>query len=254
MHSLESMWTAPPERLDLPSGVLHIWCVEADDPAHDLSVVADVLAPDELERARRFRFERDRRRYLVGRTLLRSILSRYLGQRPAALRFGYSEHGKPALLDNHSGLQFNVSNSASLVVYAVISRRAVGIDVEHVRELPDIDAIATQFFAPSEARTVQALRQPSKTAAFFACWTRKEAYIKAIGTGLSRPLDTFVVTFLPGETPRLAWVEDDACETERWSFESFSPADGYVSAVAVEGPRPTVRYWRTPPVGAQLKS
>ena len=227
---------------------MHLWSADLDDPAHDVGTAARLLSPDESDRARRFHVERDRRRFVIGRALLRIILGRYLDRDPAGLRFAYGERGKPALADECLGLQFNLSHSSSVAAYAVARHRAVGIDIERVRDLPDMDVIATRFFASSEAQLLRALPRVAKPAAFFSCWTRKEAYIKALGTGLAARLDTFVVACLPDEPPRLRWVADDPSEPTRWSFRAFTPADEYVGAVAVEGRVVRPRYWRAPAV------
>jgi 4'-phosphopantetheinyl transferase len=248
MHTSSPAWSSPPAQLELSLEVLHVWRLDVDDRAHDVTAATRLLSEDERQRAFRFRFARDRHRFVIGRALLRIILSRYLQADPARLRFAYNEYGKPSLIGDHAGLQFNISNSASLAVCAVVLHGAVGIDVEHVRDLSDIDRVARHFFAAPEAQIVRALSGPNKTMAFFTCWTRKEAYIKALGTGLSRPLDSFAVTCLPEEPAGLAWVADDPREIERWSFESFTPSRDYIAAVAVEGPRRATCYWRSPHV------
>jgi 4'-phosphopantetheinyl transferase len=257
-------WEVPPQRLVLAADELHLWQADLDDSRHHLLGAWRLLAPDEADRARRFHFERHRRRFVVGRALLRTILGHYLGGSPADFLFAYAEWGKPFVLDRPGGparppLEFNLSHSEHMAVYALVStgignarRRAVGVDVERVRDLTDMDLVADRFFAESEARVVRALPAHVKSASFFNCWTRKEAYIKAIGTGLARPLDQFSVSFLPGEPPRLVWVAGDPQETRRWSFATFNPADGFVAAAVVAGSAPRPRYWRAPPLADPL--
>jgi 4'-phosphopantetheinyl transferase len=246
MTASDRMWVTAPTHPDLPAGELHVWAANLDDPSRDVAAATHLLAIDERRRAERFHFERDARRFVIRRALLRSILGRYTGCGPAALGFEYGAHGKPSLTDDFDGLQFNLSHSSSIVVFAVVRGRSVGVDVELIREMADIDRIVSRFFSSAEAQAVRALSEPARSAAFFACWTRKEAFIKAMGRGLAYPLDDFAVSVTPSEQPRLVWVKDAPDETERWSFESFCPTSQSIGAVAVERPKLVSRFWRIP--------
>jgi 4'-phosphopantetheinyl transferase len=248
MDYLGAPLAAHREELDLSRGELHLWSADLDRPDFELGVAEELLSPDELDRASRFYLDRDRRRFVVGRGLLRIILARYLQCDADALQFAYGADGKPALLDQTADLQFSVAHSSRVGVVAVVSERLVGVDVERVRDLPDADRVAARIFSEPEARIVHALPYPAKIAAFFACWTRKEAYVKALGAGVACPLDSFAVSCQPFEEPRLTWVADDPQEAELWSFYSFSPAEAYTAAVVVEGPQPPQCRWRA--VGA----
>ena len=185
----------------------------------------------------RFRFERDRRRYLVGRGLLRMLLGRYLGMTPHQVRFEYTVAGKPHLAPSQGErlLRFNLTHSGELLLIAVTDGRALGIDVEEVRNDIDVGEIAAHFFSPNEQRDLATLSGPRRIDAFFECWTRKEAYVKARGEGLSLPLDQFDVSLLPGESVRLIETRPDPAEARRWQLEALSVADGYKAALAVEG-------------------
>jgi 4'-phosphopantetheinyl transferase len=155
-----------------------------------------MLSHDEIARAERFHFERDRRRFVVGRGLLRAILGRYMGIESERLRFRYGEYGKPYLAEEYGGkaLQFNVAHSQDMALYAIARDREVGVDIEYIRPFPNLMQIAEQFFSARENIALQAVPEHLKDEAFFTCWTRKEAYIKARGDGLSLPLDRFDVS------------------------------------------------------------
>ena len=194
------------------------------------------LSGDELLRANRFVFERDRRRYIVGRAHLRYQLGLRLGVRPEVVEFVYGKYGKPALSLRFegAGLRFNVSHSEDMAVYAFSFGREIGVDVEAIRQVHDADEIAGRFFSARENEAYSGLDIADKPLGFFNCWTRKEAFIKAIGDGLQYPLDRFDVNLAPGEPARILRVngtQGDACG---WQIEEFSPAPGFVAAVVFE--------------------
>jgi 4'-phosphopantetheinyl transferase len=197
--------------------------------------LAAVLSDAERHRASRFAFDRDRRRFIVARARLRQLLAERLGAKPESVEFTYGAHGKPALL-RRSGmldLRFNVSHCAEVAVYAFAAGREVGVDVEAVHALEDADAIAARFFSAREYAEYRALDASDRPLAFFNCWTRKEAFVKATGDGLAHPLDGFDVSLAPGEPARLLRFEQPAEEGSDWCMESFSPAPGLVAAVVV---------------------
>jgi 4'-phosphopantetheinyl transferase len=208
--------------------------------------LSQLLSHDEQARAARFHFERDRRRFIVGRGALRIMVGRYLGADPDQLRFRYESHGKPSLSVefNHCGLRFSLAHSNELAVYAFTRGRELGIDVEYIHSLPDAEQIAARFFSAQENVTLRTLPESQRLEAFFNCWTRKEAYIKAIGDGLSHPLDQFQVSLSPEEAARLLNVEGTPEETTRWSMTSFVPAPGYVAALVVEGSGYHLERWQ----------
>jgi 4'-phosphopantetheinyl transferase len=173
-------------------------------------------------------------------------LSRYLDISPGLLRFSYNRYGKPALVDaaGDASLRFNVSHSGGVALYAVTRGREVGLDVEAIRaDLASLE-IAVRFFSQAEVATLRALPAEQQTLGFFNCWTRKEAYIKALGEGLSRSLQSFAVSLTPGETASLLSSNDDPDEPARWSLVELNPAEGYVAALAVEGAISALRCWR----------
>jgi 4'-phosphopantetheinyl transferase len=195
------------------------------------------LTSEEQERADRFHFERDRRRYVGSHGVLRDILSRYVGVEPGQLRFQHGPHGKPALAEAPGGqeLGFNLTHSHRLALCAVTRGREAGIDLEYMRSGFSEDRIAEQFFSPGEIEELRALPQEAKREAFFSCWTRKEAYLKAMGEGLLSPLDQFSVSLTPGEPAVLRSVAGDPSETVRWSLRALTPGPGYAAALVVEG-------------------
>ena len=211
-----------------------VWRIDLQPPAVVLTAVERLLADDELERADRFRFERDRRRFVAARAALRLLLGGLLAVDAREIVFAYGPHGKPALAARFAGAcTFNVSHSDELALVAISRDAALGVDVEHMRPLPDADAIAVHAFSPREIAGLRALPADDRHAAFFACWTRKVAYLKALGSGLAKPLDAFDVTFAPGDVARLS-VPGDDLETDRWSMHALDPAPAYAGALVVE--------------------
>ena len=216
---------------------VHLWWASTSVPEGACNVLSEVLSPAEHERAARFVFARDRRRFVVTRAMLRSILARYLGRLPQEICFQYERHGKPRLraADSGAGLEFNLAHSHELVLYAVSRGRHVGVDVEHLQPVADLEQIAAVAFSHSEQATLSALACEQQVIGFFNCWTRKEAYVKARGDGLLMPLDAFDVSLAPGEPAMLLANRLDPYEVVRWSLYTVSPADGYVGALAVQG-------------------
>jgi 4'-phosphopantetheinyl transferase len=222
--------------LALPPDEVHVWRAELDLSPERVDALADVLIADERARAARFHFERDRHRWTVARARLRLLLARYLGGPPDRFRFALGAHGKPALArPEDTDLRFNVSHSRGLALYAVSRGREVGVDVEGLRADFATDEIAERFFSPAERRALRAVPPELRCEAFFACWSRKEAYIKARGLGLAIPLDAFDVSLAPHEPAALLATRDEPGETVRWSLEALTPGPGFAGAVVAEG-------------------
>ena len=220
-----------------------VWQVSLVEPDDVVAAAAGVLSADETARAARFVFERDRHRFILARAALRHVLADCLGLRPAAVRFSYSSAGKPALdpalaPGSRATLAFNLSHSHELALIAVTHGRELGVDIEYHRELPDLMDIARRFFSPREAARLLALAPAEQPDAFFRCWTRKEAYLKARGDGIVGGLDRFDVSFEAGAIPAILSTLDDPSEAARWSLLDLVPAPHYAGAVAVTGPRP----------------
>lgn len=232
---------------------VYVWQVALAQTNAVVEDAARVLAPDEMARAARFVFDRDRRRFLLTRAALRHVLGERLGLTPEAVRFSYSPAGKPFLApplgeEPPADLAFNVSHSHELALLGLSYGRSLGVDLEYRRNLPDLLEIAQRFFSPREAVRLRAVPPAEQAAAFFRCWTRKEAYLKARGDGLMAGLDRFDVSFLAGEPPALVNTMDDPGETARWTLFDLIPAPDYAAAVAVTGPPPRLQFesWHFP--------
>jgi len=207
------------------------------------------LSEDEQARAERFYFQIDRERFVVARGALREILGVYLNRAAKSVLFCYGPHGKPALAHDpgRNTIHFNVSHSHGVALYAVTRGREIGIDLEFIRESLEVEQLAERFFSQREIATLRGLPVNLRKHAFFLCWTRKEAYIKARGEGLSLPLDQFDVSLIPGEPAALLRTQADPDETLRWSLQELSVDPGYVSALAVEGRGWSLSCWQWPP-------
>ncbi len=239
-------WLPPPAAVTIHPHEVHVWRARLDRPQAELTRWWAVLHADERQRAERFRFERDRHRFIVGRGLLRTLLSRYLRLRPEQIELAYNAYGKPEIVQtgNQTALSFNLSHSQDLALFAIAQDRHVGVDLEYVRaDLAD-EQIAVRFFAPAEVEALRALPASQRVPAFFRCWTRKEAFIKARGEGLSLPLDQFQVSLEPDAAVLLHTA--DPTEAQRWRLEPLEPAPGYTAAIAVEGHTWQLRCWALP--------
>lgn len=222
---------------ELPEDEVHLWRVELAAVAGGEPHWVQMLSEDERARAARFHFERDRQHFTATRALLRIILASYVGADPKALRFRYSDKEKPSLISERAenAVEFNVSHSGNAALLAFARGRALGIDVEYMREHFDHDAIAARFFSENERRQLAALPPAERYRGFFRCWTRKEAYIKAVGTGLSLPLDQFDVSLKPENENALLSTRPDGAEAALWSMREVPAGDGYVAALCVRG-------------------
>jgi len=243
-----SSWSPPPASPTLAKDEVHLWRAYLDPAVQHLGRLKHCLSPDELRRAERFHFQKDRHRFIVARGVLRKILSLYLKREPNELRFRLNVHGKP-FLDREfdaSALRFNLSHSHGMALYAVTRSREVGIDVEGIRADFKGKEIAERFFSPREVAMLRALPPDTQEQGFFACWTRKEAYAKARGEGVSFPLDQFDVSVAPEEPATLLHTKGDPQEVSRWSLQKLDPGPGYVAALAVEGDSWLLRCWQWP--------
>jgi len=224
--------------LALPEDEVQLWRVDLEAVGSDESRWQKVLSSDETIRASRFHFPRDRQRFVAARGLLRIILSAYLATDPNQLRFSYSKKEKPSLGPAHadSGVTFNVSHSGGIALLAFTRRRDIGVDVEQVRSDFDLEAIARRFFSADEQKQLAAVPAEEKPEAFFRCWTRKEAYIKATGDGLSLPLSQFDVSLATEEkTNALLATRPDGSEAGRWLLQAVPAGSGYLAALCVRG-------------------
>lgn len=239
-------WSIPAQDLRLADNEVHVWFVTLKQPPEMRLHLMETLADDEIARANRFRFEKNRRHFIVARGVLRDILSRYVQRTPHELKFEANPYGKPLLLIPANGrkLSFNLSHSGNYALYAVMYDRQIGVDIEQIRSDFGGNEIARRFFSRKEVEALQTLPEEVQKEAFFACWTRKEAFIKAKGKGLSIPLEQFDVTLRPSEPVRLLQTRWDTEEAGKWSLQSLSVAPDYAAAIAVEGHGWQIRNWR----------
>jgi 4'-phosphopantetheinyl transferase len=220
--------------LALDASEVHLWQAALDGRPAD--IFESFLSPDELTRANRFHFLKDRNHFVVARGLLRNLLAAYLGVNSAELRFSYGAQGKPfLLLESQSQINFNVSHSHGRAAFAFSRGRELGIDLEYVKDDFDADLIANRFFSRAEVLSLRTVPADLRNQAFFNCWTRKEAYIKARGEGLSMPLDQFDVTLRPDEPAALLNNYREEREVSRWSMQSIPAPAGYAGALVGEG-------------------
>jgi len=246
-------WCSPPDALVLGGDEVHVWRASLDQPKSLSEGFLHTLAADEQARARRFHFEKDREHFIVARGVLRTILSRYLNRASERVAFCYGAHGKPALAGDTSAdaIRFNAAHSHGVALYAITRGREVGIDLERIRLDLTVMEIAERFFSRREVATLRTLPTETQRQAFFRCWTRKEAYIKARGEGLSLPLDEFDVSLAPGEPAAILGTQRDPCEAFRWSLQELPLAADYVAALAVAGHGWRLASWQWPDLRRQ---
>jgi 4'-phosphopantetheinyl transferase len=243
-------WRRPESPPGLGPDDVHVWRLDLDAmiPA-GLALTSD-LAEEERDRAARFRFARDRERYLAGRVALRGILAGYLGRPPETLRFVRAPFGKPALFAEPTGLQFNLTHSDWCALVAVARGRRVGVDVEGIRLGQSSMDVARRFFARGEVDALVVAAPEERAVTFVRCWTRKEAYVKARGDGLSLSLQHFEVPLSSDAAWALASSEEDPSEVGRWSLHELLPAPCYLGALVVEGASYRLSTWEWAPMEA----
>ena len=217
---------------DLPPDVVHLWQRPVRPSADALEACYELLSLDECERASRYRVEKARNEYVLTRATLRSLISGYLRRTPQSVSFRYTEYGNP-LLDGPGDLRFNVSHTDGLALLAFVRNRDIGVDVEKVRPQTDVKQVAERFFSAHECHVLEHLSGDELHAAFFRCWTRKEAYIKAKGEGLSLPLHEFDVSIGPNEPQALLATRPDPLEAGHWILRDVPVPAGYAAALAV---------------------
>jgi 4'-phosphopantetheinyl transferase len=229
-NSLPTEW--PGTHTSQLDGEVHVWPVELRARQRLIGQALSLLSEEEKARATRLKTPQDRNCFVLSRCILRVLLSHFLGQRPERLEITHSQYGKPCLADQSSRIRFNLCHSGQIAAYAVSMDCEVGVDVERVRPVPEMEEIAKRFFSPAERQELSNLNWRQRTRGFFSCWVRKEAYVKALGGGLSIPLNSFQVIVTPGPASPIVSVRADVEEAGKWRIQDFSPAPGYLGAIA----------------------
>ncbi|HAM73427.1 MAG TPA: phosphopantetheinyl transferase [Verrucomicrobiales bacterium] len=234
----EALGTPPP----LGREEVHVWLTPLDPDRDRLARCEAVLSPEEVARAGRFRFERHRHAFILSRGTLRLLLSDYTGHPAREIAFSLNPFGKPSLATPRHPLRFNLSHSHGLALHALTLTGELGVDIEQVR--PDVmgEKIADRYFAPPEIESLHSLPPELQAEGFFSCWSRKEAYIKARGDGLSRSLDTFAVSLKPTEPAELLWSGNDPSARETWRLWNLPAPAGYKAALVTLRTVRTVRH------------
>jgi 4'-phosphopantetheinyl transferase len=243
-HVQQDDFPCSQEHPTLAVAEIHVWRAALDVDAAALQRLRAFLAEDELARAARYRFALPRRRFVVARGILRLLLGRYLGISPEEVRFSYTPRGKPALsVPEHAWLHFNLAHSEDWALYAVARGRAVGVDIERVYPIKGRDRLVERFFSAGECAAFNALPDSQKQSAFFATWTRKEAYMKGQGAGFALPLKQFDVSVRPAGPARLLADRSRAGNPEPWSLHAVPGIPGYAATVAARGEISRIRCW-----------
>jgi 4'-phosphopantetheinyl transferase len=225
------------EALSKAANEVDIWRINLAEQYDRIQQCRGLLSLDEVQRTDRYIFERDRRRFTVARAAMRDILSRYTGLAAVDLHFAYGPNGKPELAGGleQFNVKFNLSHSSELALLAVTQGFEVGVDIEWINADVATDDIAERFFSASEVQTLKSLPDSQRVEAFFACWTRKEAYMKARGEGFSISLDSFTVAFAPGTPAEILHTKAETAIVEQWSMFNIEVSEGYKAALVVEG-------------------
>lgn len=221
-------------QFDLPDRAVHVWRVRTQAPSAVAERLELLLGDDEKSCAAQFRFDRLRESFVIARGVLRILLGHYLKASPISIQFKYGSRGKPALAAP-ARMDFNMSHSGGLAVFAVAASCEIGVDLEQIRPLQDMQSIADRFFCSEEAAELRSLPANQRERGFYLCWTRKEAYIKAIGDGLSAPLDGFCVSLQPSQAARFVHIAHDTSAAEAWTLHDLQLAPNYAAALAYRG-------------------
>lgn len=229
------MWIKPPQQLILEPDCVHIWQIDVLNNESHLAYFKSLLSTDEIERTARFKFQKSRLIYCVGKGVLRYLLSRYLKCEATKIGFHYNKQGKP-FIDSSINLKFNLSNSGDKILIGVTLNHEIGIDIEFNKRFVEIPRIVKRFFAKQEINTLLQLPKDQWQTAFFNCWTRKEAFIKAKGGGFSIPLDQFEVTLRPEDKAELQIIQWDQNDVPNWNLKAFNCGEDYTCAAIVNHP------------------
>jgi len=242
------LFSPPPSDLKLTLNEIHIWSTFLDQPQHEVHALEKILSREEKIRAKNFHFERHRTRFIVGRGFLRTILGRYLGVKPGRLQLLHGKNGKPALAGTYAdaGVSFNLSHSKGQALYAIILGWEIGVDIEYIHDFSEMESIADKILSASEKIAFRELPKQKKIKAFFKWWTRKEAFLKALGTGLAQSMDMIDISIFYGEETVGEKIEVSPDEISKWSIHDIEPVPGFAAAFAVEQKNWRLHCWQWP--------
>lgn len=249
---LHPSFELPPSDLTLKADEIHIWIGELDQPVSEFHRFFQSISNDERVRAGRFHFQEKANRFIIRHGMLRMILGRYMGVKASELRFHHGRHGKPVLSEafGQENIHFNLSHSEGVALFAFARDHEVGVDIEHIRDIPEMEQIIKRFFSAREQVFYRALPQDKRRDAFFHYWTSKEAFIKALGEGLSRSLEKIDVALVPGEENVLPMRTGKPCEESGWLIHPMRPAQEYAGALAIQRENFTLRSFKWMPTDA----
>ncbi|NES02543.1 MAG: 4'-phosphopantetheinyl transferase superfamily protein [Okeania sp. SIO2F4] len=237
------MFVYPPQKeLKVSPNNVHIWSTNLKLLPSQIEELSTILSSDEIERANKFYFERDKNRFIIARGKLRKILSRYLNIEPEKLQFTYSDRGKPYLKD--TSILFNLSHSQDLALYAITQVNSIGIDLEYIRPMNDAENLAKRFFSHQEYNLISQLPPQKQQETFFKLWTCKEAYLKATGDGLAGGLEKVEISLNPKKPVEFFSINQDIKEASHWYLHQFIPEPNYIAAVVVAGKNQNLSFWQ----------
>jgi 4'-phosphopantetheinyl transferase len=239
-------WPSPPETIRLEMNQIHLWCAAMSDFEAELEEFLAMLSPEEWTRAEKFRFSKDRNQYIIRHGILRVLLGRYLGLPASNVSFSHGALGKPEIKADliPDYLHFNASHSGNLALFVVTYDSPVGVDVEYLRLVPDFAEIASRFFSPRETEALMALPIDRRIRGFFAYWTRKEAILKATGQGIGEGLAKVEVALPPWQEVETRQTVGESEDRREWQLRSFSPAPGYLGALAFRNHNVRLSQWK----------
>ena len=240
------MWRSPPRTLCLNQAEAHLWRANLDQDPANLEILARTLSLEEQEKAEKFYFPKHGKRYTAARGFLRHILAKYLNIKPQEVAFSYGERGKPYLakIITHNNLEFNLSHSEDVAVYGVTRNYAIGIDVENLRAMENLEQLVNRFYCPEEAEFIRQLAPEHKIKAFFRAWTAKEAYLKATGEGLAGGLDRVSVSLEPNQPLCLFETQENSPDLTGWSFLALDVHPNFSATVAIAAKSCQLSYWQ----------
>lgn len=246
MLKLSTHWNNCPNNIELSHKTIHVWMINLQEHLKKNDIYYRLLSEYEYNRAHQYRFEKDKQRFIIARGILRELIGRYLLISPKEMVFSYNLNGKPYLNieDTTRTLWFNLSHSENIALYIFSKWGEVGIDVEKIKPMADMEEIAKRFFSQNESRILQLIPVSERLEAFYRCWTRKEAFIKMIGNGLSYPLEDFEVTLEPEKPAKLLKVREQPKMVENLALVDVHPCNGYVGALVAEKPLKTLEFWK----------